>query len=265
MTQEAQDGGEKQLTATKVQVFRAAAPAFEEAQRQIFVNIVGKNSSCEYGILHHFSELAESGEYWRLPFMTYEKTDGIDDYWSAAENFSTDRLIAYFLTSGSSSAPKRIPVTSSLVREKTRAFGIFWESIYAAHPALKGGHFIANFADSGHAKRNDQGVLEIAETTFWNQRMQGFQDSSRWPAGKYLTAVKSAELRYYAAARLALQGPLHCMMSLNPSTLVSLCRAIAEHSDELIRGLQDGCWQQTNPPRMRPRYLVSTPSENGQQ
>lgn len=211
-------------------------------QLQVLRSILSAGAAGRYGELHKFPAITGDAEYARLPFMSYDQVAGFDAYWDDPENFSSDRLIAYFLTSGSSSEPKKIPVTSSLVREKARAFSQFWQSIYAAHPALKNGYFIANFADSGHSGRNDKGILETSETTFWNQRMQGFQDTSRWPAGKYLTAIESAELRYYAAARLALQGPLHCMMSLNPSTLVKFCQTIEEHSASLAQGLQDRTW-----------------------
>ncbi len=242
MIRKTQIASEKRPSGSKIDQFRNPPTGLRNVQQQVLSEVLRRNSKSRYGQVHQFEQITDTDEYRRLPFMTYDRVEGVDAYWDEAANFTSDRLIAYFLTSGSSSTPKRIPVTSSLVREKAKAFGLFWEAIYTAHPKLKNGYFIANFADSGSSTRNSDGILEIAETTFWNQRMQGFQDSSRWPAGKYLTAIKSAELRYYAAARLALQSPLHCMMSLNPSTLVKFCHVIEAHSTDLARGMQDGLW-----------------------
>ena len=175
--------------------------------------------------------------------MQYDSVAGFDaSYWQDSANFTTERLLAYFLTSGSSTEPKRIPVTSRLVRQKSAAFSVYWAAIYRDHPGLRRGNFIANFGDSGHFTRNADKVLETSETTFWNQRMQGFQDASRWPLGRHLTAVADSELRYYAAARLALQGQLHCLMSLNPSTVVKFCAVLGDHADALSRGLTEGTW-----------------------
>lgn len=222
--------------------FPLSAARLERVQCSRLDDLLTSNVRCAYGVVHGFESINSAADYKKLPFMKYDDVAGIEDYWTNPENFSSARLIAYFVTSGSTAEPKKIPVTSNLVREKIAAFSVFWESVYAAHPALKSGNFIANFADSGTSKRSPSGVLEIAETTFWNQRMQGFQSASRWPLGKHLSAITSADLRYYAGVRLALQGPLHCMMSLNPSTLARFCRVLDEQNAELASGLRDGTW-----------------------
>ncbi|MEL6869568.1 MAG: GH3 auxin-responsive promoter family protein, partial [Pseudomonadota bacterium] len=194
-----------------------------EQQQTALLALLQAQQTCRYGQFHDFASIHDSKDYARLPLMTYDDVAGVEDYWRDRDNFTTDRIAAYFLTSGSSAAPKKIPVTSTLIRQKARAFAAFWEHVYADHPALKEGKFIANFGDSGHSQRNADNIPELSETTFWNQRMQGFQAKDRWPIPRQLTAISNAEHRYYAAARLALQGPLHCLMSLNPSTLVKFC------------------------------------------
>ncbi len=222
--------------------FLDGGPDLEAAQERLLVEILSRSAECGYGRRHDFAAVSGSDDYRRLPFMTYDAVEGFPDYWSVPENFSNERLTAYFLTSGSSTTPKRIPVTGSLVRQKAAAFAVYWDAIYRDHKPLKGGRFIANFGDSGHSERNADNVLEISETTFWNQRMQGFQDPKRWPLGRNLTAIGDPERRYYAAARLALQGELHCLMSLNPSTLVKFCEVLDACRDALADGLETGRW-----------------------
>lgn len=174
--------------------------------------------------------------------MTYDRVPGFTSYWNDFENFSSERPVAYFLTSGSTGDPKRVPVTPSLIRQKSEAIGVYWDAVYKDHPILRNGNFIANFADSGYSHRSESGIPELSETTFWNQRMQGFQRRDRWPLGRDLTQIDDAELRYFAAARLSLQGQLHCMMSLNPSTLVKFCQTIVQYAAALESGLANGDW-----------------------
>ncbi|MEM9173214.1 MAG: GH3 auxin-responsive promoter family protein [Pseudomonadota bacterium] len=216
--------------------------SLEHAQWALLQQILSAQQSCRFGQHHNFSAINSPDAYRRLPLMTYDQVAGFPDYWTDTRNFTVSRLSAYFLTSGSSATPKKIPVTSEFVRQKARAFSLFWDAIYRDHPAIKTGRLIANFGDSGHSERNAQNITELSETTFWNQRMQGFQSSERWPIPRQLVAIADASQRYYAAARLALQGELHCLMSLNPSTLVKFCEIIEASTESLARGLHDGTW-----------------------
>ncbi|MEO0576750.1 MAG: GH3 auxin-responsive promoter family protein [Pseudomonadota bacterium] len=216
--------------------------AVEDQQKTLLLSILHAQAGCGYGQHHRFAEITGTAEYTRLPLMTYDDVQDFDAYWSTPDNVTVDRISAYFLTSGSSAAPKRIPVTTTLVRQKAKAFATFWDRVYDDHPALRQGKFIANFGDSGHSERDENNVPQMSETTFWNQRMQGFQPKDRWPIPRQLTAITNAEHRYYAAARLALQGPLHCLMSLNPSTLVKFCDVITTHHQSLANGLRSGGW-----------------------
>ena len=223
-------------------VFLAGGAHIQQIQTDLLQDLLAAHADSAYGATHGFAKVTGPADYAELPFMTYDSVVGVEDYWSKPTNYTTDRLAAYFLTSGSSATPKRIPVTSSLVRQKARAFGLYWDAIYRDHPALKTGRFIANFGDSGHSERGADNVPEMSETTFWNQRMQGFQKSDRWPIPRQLVAIESAQDRYYAAARLALQGDLHCLMSLNPSTLVKFCETIDNARESLAAGLTAGTW-----------------------
>ena len=217
--------------------------SLKSVQERILTDTLVANAGCKYGKHHGFDKISGIGDYRRIPLIDYQRLDhAFPDIWNRVSDLSGDRLLAYFLTSGSTAKPKKIPVTTRLVREKARAFSVFWDSIYTAHPLLMTGNFLANFADSGKTERDENGIQMLSETTFWNQRMQGFQDPDRWPAGRHLAKIESAERRYYAAARLALQAPLHCMMSLNPSTLVRFCQVIGQRAGELIRGLKNGTW-----------------------
>ncbi|MEO1474625.1 MAG: GH3 auxin-responsive promoter family protein, partial [Pseudomonadota bacterium] len=146
--------------------FIAGGTSLAETQAEYLQKLLARNAETAFGRRHDFSDIVAGGAYADVPFMRYDEVAGFEDgsYWPDASNYTTDRISAWFLTSGSSSTPKRIPVTSSLVREKAGAFSLFWDAIYADHPELRTGKFIANFGDSGHSARDSNNVLEVSET-----------------------------------------------------------------------------------------------------
>jgi hypothetical protein len=68
----------------------------------------------------------------------------------------------------------------------------------------------------------------------------------RWPLPGELRQVSDLSARLFAIARLLLQSPVHCLMSLNPSTLLQFCRVLTDHAPALIRGLRNGDWGTTD-------------------
>ena len=70
--------------------------------------------------------------------------------------------------------------------------------------------------------------------------MQIARGRSKWPTPPGLRRIEDAEIRYYAAARFALQGSLDGIMCLNPSTLLAFCRTIERGREQLAEGLSTG-------------------------
>ncbi len=215
------------------------------AQQEMLKSILQTNRDCEYGKKYHFADIETPRQYTEhVPLITFEDIRSYADRMAAGESniLSTERVLAFFKTSGSLAAPKMIPVTPSFVRQKARAFGVFWQEVYTAHPALKTGRIIANFTDSGEVERTEAGQEVLSEATFWGRRSHGLHSKERWPIPKELRQVKDSTHRHYAAARLVLQGPLHGIMCLNPSTLLMFCRTIEASLPQLLAGVRNGTW-----------------------
>jgi hypothetical protein len=218
----------------------------ESVQSALLLNdMVRQNLASEYGRRHEFDSIKNAGDFRRkIPLVTYEDIRADVDRMILGESnvLTTERVLAFFKTSGSLAAPKLIPVTPSLIREKTRAFGVFWQEVYKAHPALKTGCMVANFTDSGQMDRTQSGVEILSEATFWGRRTHGMHSRERWPIPRELRLIADHGHRHYAAARLMLQGPLHGIMCLNPSTLLMFCRVIESSIGQLVDGLNHGDW-----------------------
>jgi len=205
--------------------------------------LLERNAESALGRRYRFAEIRDPREYrHRVPLVEYGDLRPLVERAAGGERrvLTNERNLAFFKTSGSASKPKWIPVTPSLVREKTRAFGIFYHLLYRDHPRLDGGRWIANFADHAEREKTPGGRPVLSETSFWNERMQGFQARDRWPIPPVLREVADPELRFFAAARFALQSSLQAILSLNPSTLLIFARTLETWHEELVRGLAEG-------------------------
>ncbi|MDH3658728.1 MAG: GH3 auxin-responsive promoter family protein [Alphaproteobacteria bacterium] len=205
--------------------------------------IVRPNVETAYGRAHGFSAIKTVDDYRSaLPLVGYEDLRPWIERMAAGEAgvLTAAKPIAFFKTSGSTSKPKLVPVTRAFAAQKARAFGDYWKEVYKSHPTLEEGRMIANFGDHTQPEKSAGGTRILSETSFWNERMQIARGRSKWPTPPGLRRIEDPEIRYFAAARYALQGPLHGIMCLNPSTLLSFCRTIERCRAALAEGLAGG-------------------------
>ena len=232
------------LASAETERFFAARGELAAVQEMLLLEaILAPNAQTEYGREHGFAAVSGSQAFQRLvPLVDYEQLHPAVERIARGEQgvLTAERALAFFRTSGSLAAPKLVPVTPSLMRDKARAFGIFWHLLYQAHPPLKHGKWIANFGAAGRCERSACGLEILSETTFWNKRMQGLQSWAGWPLPPVLQTLDDPDLRYFTVARLAMSGPLHGIMCLNPSTLLRLCRTIERFLPRLIQAIADG-------------------------
>src|SRR5437867_1703023 len=232
------------LASAETERFFAARDDVPAVQGKLLLDtIVMPNAQSEYGREHGFAAVTDPDAFRRLvPLVDYEQLRPAVERIARGERgvLTAERPLALFRTSGSLAAPKLVPITPSLMRDKARAFGVFWHLIYQAHPRLRAGKWIATFGDAGRSDRSAGGLEILSESTFWNKRAQGLQSWAGWPLPAVLRTIENPELRYFTVARLAMAGPLHGIMCLNPSTLLLLCRTIERHLPLLLRGIADG-------------------------
>jgi hypothetical protein len=152
----------------------------------------------------------------------------------------TEPVRRFFVTSGSSSLPKYIPVTSSFVRDKWLGFQSYWKQIYRDHPELHRGVVVRNFTDAGHQRVLSSGMLCSPESSFWSAWSPGSAVSDHSPLPRAVLNIENMEARYYTIARILLETNVSAMMTLNPSTILRLFELIHSCSESLIRDIRDG-------------------------
>ncbi len=202
------------------------------------------NVDCEFGRAHGFDKIRSVAEYQRaVPIQTY------DGFASAIKRIvndgqqgilTKDRVKRFFMTSGSTSEPKYIPVTSRFIQTKSRAFGIYWAQVFGDHPQAKAGRMITNFSDSGTPGKTPGGIECGSESSFWAGVTRATQLTREPIIPKPVAQIKDADARYYALARILLEESFSVIMTLNPSTILLLFKKIQEFAEPLLRDIERG-------------------------
>ena len=153
----------------EAQTFLASLAEPERVQdRFLREQVLAPNLESEFGRRHGFDKIETLADYRRaVPIQKYEGFAGLIErtVQTGEQGLVTGEPIKrFFLTSGSTSRSKYIPVTNRFVRNKSRTFGIYWSMVFSTHPAAKAGRMVTNFSDSGKAVRAPGGSSVIAKT-----------------------------------------------------------------------------------------------------
>lgn len=217
----------------------------EAAQFDCLINkVIKPNVNCEYGKDHGFSSIRTAKDYQQaLPIVEYEDLrSAITRMMEGEEGILVSEPVRrYFTTSGSTSKPKYIPVTGSLIRDKARAFTAFWNMTFQQHPKAKLGRVLTNFADSGSIHTTPSGKPCSSESAFWKEWEAGLRVGKKPSLPAEISNIADTNSRHYTIARLLLeQEDISIIMTLNPSTIVLLFNKINDCKDELINDIKCG-------------------------
>jgi hypothetical protein len=213
-------------------------------QREVLLRrLIRPNETSEFGKNFGFSSIRSVSDYQHaVPVCNYEDLrDPILRIARGESNILTSEPVRrFFITSGSMAAPKYIPVTPSFIRDKARAFQIFWDLAMEAHPAIIRNGLVFNFADSGDDQRAPGGLPCSSESSFWNAFWRGGAGKGQRALPREILKVSDSEARMYIIARILLETDLTVLMALNPSTLVVLAAVIQRNAMRLIADIHSG-------------------------
>jgi hypothetical protein len=212
-------------------------------QEHCLQRIVQANADCEYGRRYRLDEVRTVREYQRnVPIVTYADLEP----WiariatGAPAVLTREPVRRFFATSGSTGVAKTVPVTSSFIADKSRAFGVYWGLLFRDHPAAAGGKVVGNFSDSGGGATAACGLPLTSEGAFWNAVGAATQRRGRSPIPVCVSAIPDVDARYYTVARILLEEEVSLLMALNPSTLLVLFRKLNLFSEDLLTDIERG-------------------------
>lgn len=209
----------------------------------LFSRILRPNAESAYGRRYTFAKLTSVRDYQNAaPIIDFSALRADIDRLANNEQgvLTREPVRRFFATSGSTSAAKLIPVTSSFIGDKSRAFGIYWGLLFDAHPEAERGRVVGNFSDSGGGTKLPSGIPVSSEGAYWAMVGAATQKRGRSPLPKFIGQIADADARAYTAARILLEEDVTLLMALNPSTLVLLFRKMNAHAASLIADVEAG-------------------------
>ncbi len=212
-----------------------------KAQEKVLLEYLTRNKNTEYGLKHKFSEIALISDYQqRVPMNDCEnQRPYIERMTKGEENVLTsDKVIFFGLTSGTTGHPKFIPVTKYSRGKKAEAASLWVHYISKDYPGIFKGHILAivNPETEGFT---ESGCPYGAETG------HGYKNLPKVMRGLYAVPncvfdISDYESRYYCIMRISMEHNITTVATLNPSTIVLLCQKVEEWEDDIIKDIEGG-------------------------
>lgn len=224
-------------------VFRRSAIRCADVQRRILLGKLRRAAGTEYGRRHLFSKISSPDDYRRaVPIVDYTAlAPYVERVVNGERNIlfpPSDKLIMFAMTSGTTAAPKYVPVTASYLRELARG-NFFWGlHLVADHPRVLA-HKILHVISPSEEGRTASGVPCGAATGLVAESQKKIAHLKyAMPFDVY--GIRDYDAKYYTILRLAMEQRISLLIAANPSTLVALGLCLEKNIHSLIRDLRDG-------------------------
>lgn len=226
--------------------FELALREPEAAQRSILLDLLRCNQNCAYGKRYGFSTIRSMEEYQaRVPIVTYDDLTPWVERMSLGESgvLTSDAVLMFEKSSGSASAVKFIPYTSTLKMQFQAALAPWIADLYRCFPGVGAGP--AYWLVTPLAKREErtQGGIPIG----FENDAEYFGTLQRWIIAKIMAVpdslanVQGLEDCIYLTLRFLLQAQSLTFISVwNPSFLQILLRHLELNGERLVRDLVAG-------------------------
>jgi len=229
---------------------RPAARAFERAmrdpetaQRRLLARLLQANRDCSFGRAYGFRAI-RSAEQFRnsVPVRGYDDlTPWIERAARGQAGVLTSEPVVMFeRTSGSSGAAKLIPYTAALRREFHRALAPWLCDLHDGDRALADGPAYWAVTPVARLPRRTEGGVPVG----FDSDAEYFGSVSAWLVGRLLAVPQKVsrcgdidEALYLTLRHLLKARALTLMSVWNPSLLLVLCDLLETRGDELARDL----------------------------
>jgi hypothetical protein len=177
-----------------------------------------------------------------VPLHTYEDMRPyFDRVWEGDVGalFSpSQRILMFAKSSGTTSLPKRIPVTPPFVRDYRRGWNAFGIKVLADHP----GNFLRAILQSTGRMDECYSPMGVpcGAITGLLARMQKRIVRRFYVGREEIARIDDSRARYYTLMRFAVGRDVAWAITANPATLIRLAQVADEETESLIRDIRDG-------------------------
>lgn len=217
-----------------------------EAQAALLDWLLRANASSAYGRKYGFSQLRNAREFQRaVPIVDYDELRPWIERIKAGEQavLTEEPVLMLEKTSGSSSAAKYIPYTSSLRKEFQRAVGAWMFDLYAHNPTLACGTAYWAITPLGREPEVTTGGLRVGfeNDTEYLGAAEQFLLCKILAVPEEVARIPELDTALYVTLRFLLQSPSLRFISVwAPSFLTILMEHLQIHAEQLLADLHDG-------------------------
>ena len=221
--------------------FEHAVQNPQAAQTALLLDILRHNQGTLYGREHEFPQIASPEKFAQtVPVNTFDDLSPYVERIKAGERniLTSDRPVLFNLTSGTTSSPKYVPVTSKTLALAARTSHQWLSRALRDHPAFLD-HSILCISGAAVEGKTESGIpYGSASGMMYESMPRVLHRSFALPFA--LSGIKNHDLRYYLMTRIALEKEISFIVTPNPTTLVKLSETGIQHQEEIIRAISNG-------------------------
>ncbi|MEY3175832.1 MAG: hypothetical protein RLZZ436_3746 [Planctomycetota bacterium] len=234
----------KRLAGARGLFLQSAYSACRDTQHAVLQDLLRLNADTAFARhyrLHPGMSLADFRS--RIPIADYELFRPWIDRAAAGEHSALlgprNRLLMFALTSGTTDASKKIPVTSRFLQDYRRGWQQWGVGVYQHFPKLPDLNIVQ--ISSSHRRSFTPGGTPCGNISGLVASMQNAVVRSLYTVSADVAEVNQQQLKRRFTLMLALADPYAgVFMTANPATLMQLFQEINDQPEALIRDLHDG-------------------------
>jgi hypothetical protein len=224
------------------QDWSAALADPQAAQLSALQAIVSTQAGAEYARAYGMTAGMSLDAYRRqVPIVTYNELSPFIERMCAGEEnvLVADPLEMFTITSGTTGAPKYLPITRRMNLEQHKSHRIWMSRLVADHPGITEGFLFTSVSPA--VEGMTPGGTPYGSASGKNYMNQPIPVRRLHAMPYEAVCVADYEARAYVSLAFALSRSLSCVTSVNPSTLYLLGQRLALWSEALLEDLASGC------------------------
>ena len=227
--------------APKARAFEEATKDPIAAQKKLLFEYLRRNEDTEYGKQYNFAKIKSVEDYRQcVPITDCEAIRPLTERMKNGEQkiLTADKPIFFGATSGTTNKPKYIPVTDYSCKKKAEQMDLWSYYIMKDHPNILQGKILAVVSTDTEGV-TDQGISYGAESGHAYKNLPVFV-KRLYVIPLEVFAIKDYAARYYCILRIGMGEDISTLATLNPTTIIVLCRRIAEWQNTIIDDIEKG-------------------------
>ena len=212
-----------------------------KSQLDLLLGLVRRNRSTQFGKDHRFDAIHSFDDYRRQ--VTIGDYERLRPYVERAENGASNILteapvVMFTKTSGSTGAPKLIPVTETSRANHRRLTRLWYYRAHLDHPKLFSGKLLGVISPAHEGTTSGNIPFGAASGLIYQSSPLWIQNACATPYE--VAQVKDFTAKYYVLMRLAIEQEISFVGTPNPSTILRLVETAEQNKAAIIRDIRDG-------------------------